>query len=281
MSLLIKPPSWGHCTSNYVGTAPSTLGTNLTAAANDADGTAVSALTAVGHDVEFLAIMAHGFNTTGANSSTLLDVLVDPAGGSSWTPIVNDLLVGQSLSASQTVPIAVYYYFPIWLKSGNSIGFRARTAHTADVTTGRVVVHAFGGNANPGSWWCGQTVETIGVDDTISQGTNHTAGVSSAFSTWTNFGTAISKPCGAIQFGVHGTNTDTTQAGNNYCWEFGVASTRIGPPIYRSTNTTESGFSLPTGPIFVSLPASTQLMVRAAAFGASAEPIDVAAYAVI
>jgi hypothetical protein len=282
MSLIIKPPSWGHCTTNITGTPSTTgAGTAVTPGNSNADGTAVAALTNIGHDVECLVIGAYGFNLAGANTSTLLDILVDPAGGSTWAtdPLINDLLVGQTNVMGTTSNGIVWYHFPIWLKSGHSIGLRARQAHSA-ADPGVVMVFAYGGNANPGSWWCGQTVESVGIIAASSQGTDHTPGNSGAFSTWTDFGSTLSKPCGALQFAVQATNDDTTQSAAAYHFEFGVGSTRIGPPIWRSTTTTEVGWSTPTGLIFCALPTGTQLQVRGTCSG-TAEAIDVAAYAVM
>jgi hypothetical protein len=282
MGLITKPPDFRHCTASLSAPSTTVIGTAINADANDADGTDVAFLTALTHDVEYLLIGINGVSAAGGNGSALLDILVDPAGGTTWAsaPLINDLLAGQSGAATTTSPIAVWYHFPIWLKSGHSIGGRMRTAHTSQITAGEVAIIAYGGNTNPASWWCGQHVTTIGVDDTISQGTNHTAGVSGAFSAWANFGSTLPAPCGALQFGVHGTNTDTTQAATAYIFEFGIASTRIGPSIFRSTNTNEAGWTSPTGPIFYSAPSGAQLQVRAACQAVSAEAIDVAAYVV-
>jgi hypothetical protein len=283
MGLIVRPPSWGHCTTNLTGTPSTTVfGTAITAGANNADAASVSFIANITHDVEYLVIASNAIQTAGANTSALLDILIDPAGGSTWDaePLINDLMMGQGLPASVTVPLTYYYYFPIWLKSGHSIGGRMRTAHTADVTTGEVVVFAYGGNAHPSSWWCGQTVESIGINAAASQGQDHTAGNSGAYSTWANLGSALSKPCGALQFAVQGTNDDTNQANASYFFEFGVGSTRIGPNILRTASTSEAGWTIPTGPIFCALPASTQLQVRGTCSG-TAEVLDVAAYAVM
>jgi hypothetical protein len=284
MSIIIKPPSWGHCTTNLTGTPSTTVyGTAITAGANDADGAAVSFITSLTHDVEYLVIGINNFGgTANTNTSTLLDILVDPAGGSTWTTVptlINDLLCGYSVAATGSVAVPVWYHFPVWLKSGHSIGGQARTASGADITTGEVIIYAYGANSNPGSWWCGTSVETIGVDDTISQGQSHTVG-SGSYSSWTNLGSTLSKPCGALQFAVQGTNTDTVGGGTAIFFEFGVGSTRIGPNILRTSTSGETGWTSPSGPIFCSLPASTQLQVRALTSGVP-EAHDVAAYAVM
>lgn len=282
MALITKPPAWAYCTTTLTGNPVNGYGTSITAGANNADGSSVGLLTAIAHDVEYLIIHFSGFNTSTANGSTLLDVLTDPAGGSSWgsTPLISDLLVGYTNSPSTTVGMGGSYHFPIWVKSGSSIGVRARTAHTATIA-GRIHIYAFGGNANPGSWWCGQQVETIGVTAASSQGTNHTAGASTVFSSWTDFGSTLSYQTGAIQWAVQGTNTDTSANGQSYYFEFGVGSTRIGPQIFKSTSNVEGGWGGgPPGPIFCNLAPGTQLQVRGTSNGAAPEALDVAAYAV-
>jgi hypothetical protein len=180
---LILPgsPGWAHCTSNISGTPSTTPGTAVTASATaNTDGTSVSLLTALSHDVEYLIIGVHGFGASTNNTSALLDILVDPAGGTSWlsTPIINDLLVGYTgaigVSGVTIAPVTRWYHFPLWIKSGASIGARVRCATGSQA--GRVIVHAFGGNASPSSWWCGQFVTEIAINAGTSKGTDHTAG---------------------------------------------------------------------------------------------------------
>ena len=277
--ILPRGPSWASCTTNLSGTPSATPGTAVTAGANNADGTAVSAIAAIAHDVEHLVIGIAGFQTSGGNGKTLLDVLIDPAGGSTWnaTPLIGDLLAGCSPVLSTIVSFSPVYEFPLWIKSGASIGLQARTAHTAALA-GQVVIKAIGGNANPGTWWCGKTVDSIAITAASSKGTDHTPGNTGTFSAWTNLGSTLSAACGALQFAVQGSDT----GGDNlqYHWEFGVNSTRIGPNIYRRHNTGETGWVTPQGPIFRALPSGAQLQVRATCSGV-AEVFDVAAYAVM
>jgi hypothetical protein len=285
MGLITKPPSWGFTATSLTGTPGTTIGTVVTANANDADGTAVALISALSRDVEFLSVGAGAFAAATGNGSTLLDILVDPAGGTSWSVLISDLLVGWTSTPGVAAGQSVDYMFPLWVPAGSAIGARARTAHTSNIS-GRVTVNVFGDSPHPASWWCGQRVETIGVDDTISQGTNHTPGNSGAFSNWANFGSTLSADCGAIQFGVHGANTDTTSQTAAYHFQFGVGTAantnvkQIGPTIHRTTNTSEAGAMSNNDVIFCALPSGTQLQTRGTC-STTAEVIDVAAYAVI
>src|SRR5690242_7803782 len=99
MGLIVKPPSWGHCTTNLTGTPSGSgaVGTSVIAGANNADTTQASLLANITHDVEYLVIGIRNYLISGGNGSCLLDILIDPAGGSSWAaaPLINDLLVGE------------------------------------------------------------------------------------------------------------------------------------------------------------------------------------------
>lgn len=280
MALITKPPSWAYCTNSMGSTVPAAApGITVTASATpNTDGASVSILANIGHDVEYLLIGIHSGNTTATEVNMLLDVLTDPAGGSTWDtdPLINDLIAGFTTTPTAgTAAFSTWYHFPIWLKSGHSIGARVRS-NTASETCA-VAAFAYGGNGNPGSWWCGSRVTTIGVDPASSLGTDHTAGNSSAFSSWANFGSTLLADAGAIQYAIGGASNSTNNLG--YFFEFGAGSTRIGPRIFKTTGSAENSWYLPAGPIFCSIPAATQLQVRAACSG-TAQALDVAAYAV-
>lgn len=250
----------------------------MTAGANASDGTAVSMISAVTHDVEYLVLGFMNFSSSGNNGSCMADVLIDPAGGTSWASLIDDLLIGETLTVGAAAPPALYYHFPIWIKSGTSIGMRAKTKHTSNIT-GRIVCFAFGGNANPATWWCGQRVTGIGLDATNCIGTNHTPGTSGTFSSWTDFGSTLAARAGAFQFAVQGTNTNTAQAAGGYFWEFGIGGERIGPTFLRDAHTVEAGWTMPPAPIFYDAPAGAQMQVRGTG-PVSVDTFDVAAYAV-
>lgn len=285
---LILPagPSWAYWSDNLGGTPPSdgtSFGTGVTAGANNADDAAVSAIAALTHDVEYLIVAISGFTSSGFNCSTLLDILIDPAGGTSWAGFIGDLLAGYNssfdLNGTQGGYLRVYH-FPVWVPAGASIGLQARCAHTSTLT-GRIVVHAAGGNANPASWWCGQKVESIGIDAANSRGAMHTPGNAGTFSSWTNFGSALSRQGGAVQWAAQGEGDATFVAGSSpYRFEFGIGGSKIGPCSYIGLGSTEIAVALPNGPVFNQLPSGGQLQARATGSSGTSQAIDVAAYVV-
>src|SRR5215207_4816840 len=98
MSLIVKPPSFAYCTGSWDTANPAVApGTTVTPSATaNTDGTAQTLIPALSHDCEFLVISAGGYTAAAALASTALDILVDPAGGTSWSVLIDDLLVGYS-----------------------------------------------------------------------------------------------------------------------------------------------------------------------------------------
>jgi hypothetical protein len=271
MGLIIKPPSWGYCDHNISSTPSASFGTTVASGAG-AEGTAASLIAALTYDVEFLVVQLFQYTTSANARPTTVDILYDPTGGTSYTVLIADILAGQTASTSTATWGGATYMFPVRIPAGSQVAARA---HGAAAVSGRVAIHAYGQNANPGSWWAGQRVTSIGVSG--SDGTSHTPGDSGAYSSWTNFGSTLSEDCGALVFAIGSDNA--TQSALTYLFEFGVGGQRIGPPIWVATNTVEVMTVAPTEPIFRSLPAGTQLQVRASCSG-TAQVMRVAAYAV-
>jgi hypothetical protein len=239
----------------------------------------VTLLPALGHDCEYVVISAEGNSASGVNRSALLDILIDPAGGINWSELISDLLCGYAgEKSSLVVPGVPYqYHFPLWIPAGASIGAQMRNAAVSVQTD--VIIQAYGGNKNPASWRCGQRVSTVGtMSPSTSRGQSHTSGNIGTFSSWVDLGSALPYPGIAAQFAMQ---CEGSAAVNNlaYYFEFGSASTRIGPRRYHVTGNSESAASLHTGPIFYEFPSGLQMQVRGTCSGA-AEAVDVAAYVV-
>lgn len=172
---LILPdgPSFAHWSDNLALPSGDGLdyGTSLIPGTSNSDGSAVTVLPALAHDCEYLVLGVAGFSVSGGNGSALMDLLVDPGGGTSWSEMITDLLCGYTAVAdydgSTPPPSApLMYHFPIWLPAGTSIGALARCARSSSFAASpRIIAYAAGGNRNPASWWCGQKVETVGTMD--------------------------------------------------------------------------------------------------------------------
>lgn len=287
MALIVPSgPSWAYFSDNLtLGADFNGIGVSFTAAANNTKGSVVTAMSALSHDVEFLRIGIAGLSASNVNGSSLVDIMIDYAGGTSWeTDALIPNLLGWSgiLSTdyeSAAAGLTRWYDFPIWIPAGASLGVRAQTAHTSDITTGYIVLQAYGGNKNPASWWCGQRITAYGVDTSNSVGEMIPTAVTPSFGSWTNVGGALSADARAVQAAMQ-SEGDTTAQNTTLYVQIGVGSTQIGPNIIMATSSYESAASLPVGSIFVDIPSGTQLQARCSRSKGTTNDIDVAIYAV-
>lgn len=283
MSLILPgSPSWAYCTDNLTATPDAALpGTTVPSGSGNADGTTTQILAALAHDVCYLVIGIGGMGatTTGEDNSCLLDVLIDPAGGTAWASFIDDLICGyHSTQIAGRDSLNVWYHFPVWIKDGTAIAVRCRK-NGATSNNGQVVMYAFGGPKNPSMWWCGRKVESLGINASTSKGTAVTPGASGSYS-WTNIGTSTRR-YGAIQVGIGG--SDSSMQAKGFKWQIGVNSARLGgtPTIYTSDSTSEicqrAGMCMP---IFKHVKAGTTLQVGGACSTTAPEAHDCAIYGV-
>lgn len=285
---LIRPnsPDWAYCTDNYPAALDSSdLGATVVPGTDDSDGAAVSLFSsALTHDVEKLLLRFSCTNPPAATDNSMLaTILIDPAGGTSWATLIPFLIVNPSIMflniTDAPARAAVEYEFPLWIPAGASLGVQMRSAGGSVPTGVHVTALAFGGNANPASWWCGQRVSAIAIDPSISTGQSHTPGSNDSFSAWANLGDPLAQPAHAFQWGVNGVFNSATYFVSVYQFEFGVSGNRIGGPFIKGISSAEVGTTMGSGIQWKSLPAGAQLQVRAKC-NTGALSLGVGAYAV-
>jgi hypothetical protein len=289
MGLINQGPSFGRWTDNLgTFTDGRSYGTVYLAGTGAVDATAATLLTALSHDCEYMVLGFSGFGANAVNTATLLDILYDPAGGTSWTELISDLLVGMLGSTvdmavaagQQGVPLM--FHFPIWIPAGSSIGVRAKMVDSNPLAiSSRIVIMVGGDNRNPASWWCGQKVETVGTfNQAACRGQSITPGASSVIAgSWTNLGSTLSAAGGAVQWAVQG-QVASAQVASTARYEFGVDGVQIGPPVWSGMSQVEGRCQWLSGPVFYNFPAGSQIQVRAGSSLASPGNHDVAAYVV-
>lgn len=135
-------------------------------------------------DVWGMWLQVNGGATSTAARPIRLDIGIDPAGGTSYTRVlIPDILCGAS--ASPVAGGGYFYFFPVWIKSGQSVGARAQGIETA---TFRVVAKFYGRPTRPDLACSGQWVETVGTPSG-ADGVAITPGTSSE-GAWTSVGTS-------------------------------------------------------------------------------------------
>lgn len=147
---------------------------------------------------------------TNTNASTLakdcvVDIGVDPAGGTSYTTLLPSLFASNCNTVSSSPGTS--YYFPIAIAAGSSIAARA-SVNNATVGTVRVQITVFGSPTV--TTRAGTAVEAVGLTAASSAGTAVTPG-QAAEGAWATMGT-LSAESWFFQLGV-GLNVGTATGG--------------------------------------------------------------------
>lgn len=272
-------PCWQFAVDNIPASPGAVLtGTNFTTGVSNGDDATVTILSALAKDLCYVVVGFAGTSASTEDQNTLADIVIDRAGGTSWSSLIDDLVTGFCPTPTAgAIGMTSWYHFPLWIPAGASLGVRARHPSANTNTNSRCVIYGYGQPKRPDMWWCGQGVESVGINAASSKGTNHTPGNSSAFSAYATIGTTARR-FGAMQFGVNG--SDSGMLARGYNWQLGIGGVQIPgtPTFYHSNNTTEQmqrvGFN---HPLFVDIPAGTTIQCRATASG-TAEVHNVAVY---
>ncbi len=139
--------------------------------------------------------------TAGAARRRLVDIGIDPAGGTSYSSAIPDLLcTNASPYGNSTLVGGVHYYFPIFIKAGSAIAARSCGNGTQTLY---VAAQVYGKPTNPEMMKVGSKVKSYGV--TVANpptGTSVTPGTTNR-GTYASLGTVASgdKPF-FWQFGI-------------------------------------------------------------------------------
>lgn len=176
--------SWGFRTSNCE-TPTLTFGTLLTGNATiNTPGAYASCIAALASDIYDVHIIITDNNTSATARTGVVDIGVDPAGGTSFTAVISGLICSQAGGAGIG---GMSYRFPLFIKAGSSIG--ARTTQNVASATCRIMIRVFGKPSRPDLIQWGTRVITVGTKDTASSGQSLTCGNTNAESAYISLGT--------------------------------------------------------------------------------------------
>lgn len=205
------------------GTNPAaTIGTSVTPGASNTLGSWAQLASAanIAEDVAGFYLQIHTGATSAASKPQLLDIGIDPAGGTSYTPIISDFQIGASPSLAQAG--AREHYFPLHIPAGASVAARIRGANA---TAGTVRIAArFYGRRSGILLPVGTFSETLGANTASSTGTAVTPG-NAADGSWVDLG-AITNPMWWWQLGYVVANTTVTAEYTYFEVAFGDASNK-------------------------------------------------------
>ena len=216
--MLYNPPqSWGMRISNTSAQRiSSSWGSGVTPGVAPSFGSWATLISgsSVPSDIYEVDIMVHAGSTSATTRNVLMDIGIDPGGGTSFTTIIPYLLCGHAGQHNSGAPI--FYRFPLYIPAGASIGARAMgTAATAFY----VSLTALGKPSNPDAICCGTKVVSFGETTASATGTTVTAGTTSE-GAWTQLGSALTVPLWWWQVGI--TATDTTMTAQGYTLDLGI-----------------------------------------------------------
>lgn len=211
--------------------------------------------------------------TSATDTSAVLDIGVDTAGGSSYTAKVSDLLVGfaDDTNANNGNGGMQQYLLPIKIASGSTVAIRGQTVRgAAQSASVRVAAYLASSGPLPGTSNC----TTYGVSGTT--GTSVTPG-NGAWGSWTNIGSTLAANTQAIVLGVQ--CAGATVSRDAFRLEIGVSSAAISGEYVFKTSTTETAHGpSPAIPTYYYVASGTQLQVRARSTGSSGDTLRVALY---
>jgi len=232
--------------------------------------------TEIAYDVWRMVVNIGSGATSAAAKDTIVDIGIDPSGGTSYTVLIPDLL-GANSSPYATFG-AITYRFPIHVPAGSRIGARA-SVNNATVGTLRVYLTVDGNPTNPEMVWKGTKVEAIGVTAASSNGTAVTPGTTSDGS-WTSLGTVTERArFWEVGMGVN----DTSMAAVGYHLDLSAGASGGDVPILTDALTcctsAEQQFSSPNG-TYRTIAAGSTIWGRAQCSGTADSGTSMAAYAV-
>lgn len=247
---------------------PSTTayGLSVTPGASNAEGawTQIASAANIASDVYGFWLYVSNGHTSAAAKNHLIDIGVDPAGGTSYTAIISNLVCGQSAPFDDG---GRAWYFPMFIKSGSSVAVRIQGSN-ATAGTVRVAMDFYGKPSRPESFPVGKFSETIGAI-TNSNGVSFTPGNSGVEGSWVSLGTTV-KNLWWWQLGVQIDNGTLSQLSYYIDLAYGDATNKhliIENYFITLTGTAERELSLLERNCYCEVPAGSTIYVRGTCSG--------------
>ncbi len=199
---------FGLILSNFGSTRPaSKFGTDCTPG-NNTKGSYTQILSATSDATYFLRVCFSSVNVSAQSKNCLVDIGIDPAGGTSYSVLIPNLLA--SCAGAYGTLGGIYYSFPIYIPAGSTVAVRA-SVNNATVGTVTTAIQLFGRPSNPEAMRYGTGVVAFGVTAASSSGTAITLGGASEGS-YTQIGSATDRALWWWQIGLGINDTTMTAA---------------------------------------------------------------------
>lgn len=270
------PYAFNYSADNWTAATPSGApGTTLpevSAVDTMTDPVTACIATPTAQDCYAIGVYVYGTTSTGVDTSALMDIMYDPAGGTSWSILIPKLIVGFLGNINSG------YWFPLYVPKGSSIGARWQCVTDTTVTPG-VVITLWGGPSRPGFWY-GTNITAVGATTTGSQGVDVNPGSTGTYGAWASVGGTTNPAFRYLGFGVQAVSG--THTADQYHVQYGFGDTKIpGAQTRHGYTTAEIINQQPTYyGVYADVTAGTQLQARATGSDASSEDCSVVIYGV-
>ena len=175
---------------NWGANPSATPGTSVTPGISNAEGawTQIASAANIAQDAWgfWLRISDNAVAAPTTGKNFLLDVGIDPAGGTSYVQQIANIACGSAGPITSSSGGGHQFFFPFFIKSGSSVAVRIQGSH-GTATASIVGAKFYGRPANPELSRVGQHSETIGTI-TNSNGVSFTPG-NAADGSWVSLGT--------------------------------------------------------------------------------------------
>ncbi len=193
---------------------------------NNTKGSWAQLLTAIANDCYLIHVQISAGSVSAAARDMIVDIGVDPAGGTAYTVAIPDLLGSCARGLNVGGPSCLHYTFPLFIPAGATVAARA-SVNNATVGTVRVWCSVFGQPTHPHLVRAGAVVEAFGITAASSSGTAVTPG-NNAEGAYAQLGANLVADFWWWQLGV-GVN-DTTMGGTSIVYRadlhYGDATTK-------------------------------------------------------
>lgn len=192
MGLAVPQLSYKNFHFSNWGTNPSnTPGLQITAGTSNSEGswTEIATSSNITADITCFTLWLVALSGTG-DRQMLIDIGIDPAGGTSYTAIISNIVCGNMPINQAGLPnYGIKFVFPMHIPAGSSVAVRAQGS-SGTAQTVYVNMEFWGSPSAPHAFPCASFSETIGTI-TNSQGVSFTPGNVSDGS-WVSLGTTSS-----------------------------------------------------------------------------------------
>ncbi len=164
-------------------------GTRITPSATaNTYGSYIQIFSSVDYDTYGIYLRFTNGATSGQNRDTLITIGVDPAGGSSYTDYIPDLLVGCPAQFNASVGYGMNYWFPLFIPAGASVAAKSQV-NAASALGPYCNMILYQNPRYPEAVPVGNSVTAYGANQADSGGTAVTGGTTSE-GAWTSLGAA-------------------------------------------------------------------------------------------